>query len=52
MQQLSQMSRRMRRLVEWLGVTGTTARGGVFALAGAGSAAAPLNFGVRRARRR
>jgi hypothetical protein len=32
--QLSQMSPRMRRLVKWLGVTGTTARGLVFALAG------------------
>jgi hypothetical protein len=32
--QLSHMSPRMRRLVKWLGVTGTTARGLVFALAG------------------
>jgi hypothetical protein len=32
--QLSQMSPRMRRLVKWLGVTGTTARGLVFTLAG------------------
>ncbi len=32
--QLSQVSPRMRRLVKWLGVTGTTARGVVFALAG------------------
>jgi Domain of Unknown Function (DUF1206) len=32
--QLSQMSPRTRRLVKWLGVTGTTARGAVFALAG------------------
>jgi len=32
--QLSQLSMRMRRLVEWLGVIGTTARGVVFALAG------------------
>jgi hypothetical protein len=32
--QLSQMSPRTRRLVKWLGVTGTTARGLVFALAG------------------
>ena len=32
--QLSQLSSRMRRLVEWLGVIGTTARGVVFALAG------------------
>jgi len=31
---LSQISPRMRRLVNWLGVTGTTARGVVFALAG------------------
>jgi len=32
--QLSQMRPRMRRLVKWLGVTGTAARGVVFALAG------------------
>jgi sulfite exporter TauE/SafE len=32
--QLSQLSTRMRRLVEWLGVIGTAARGAVFALAG------------------
>lgn len=32
--QLSQMSPRIRRLVKWLGVTGTAARGLVFALAG------------------
>jgi hypothetical protein len=32
--QLSQLSPRMRRLVKWLGVTGTAARGVVFALAG------------------
>jgi Domain of Unknown Function (DUF1206) len=32
--QLSQMSPRTRRLVKWLGATGTLARGGVFALAG------------------
>jgi hypothetical protein len=32
--QLSQMSPRMRQIVEWLGVIGTTARGAVFALAG------------------
>jgi hypothetical protein len=32
--QLSQLSSRMRRLVEWLGVIGTTARGAVFALVG------------------
>jgi hypothetical protein len=32
--QLSQMSPRTRRLVKWLGVTGTTARGLVVALAG------------------
>jgi uncharacterized protein DUF1206 len=33
--QLSQLSPRTRRLVKWLGVTGTAARGVVFALAGA-----------------
>ena len=32
--QLSQLSPRTRRIVEWLGVIGTTARGAVFALAG------------------
>jgi hypothetical protein len=32
--QLSQLSMRTRRLVEWLGVIGTTARGAVFALVG------------------
>ena len=32
--QLSQLSMRMRRLVEWLGVIGTAARGAVFALVG------------------
>jgi hypothetical protein len=32
--QLSQMSPRTRRLVEWLGMIGTAARGAVFALAG------------------
>ena len=32
--QLSQLSTRTRRLVEWLGVIGTAARGAVFALAG------------------
>ena len=32
--QLSQLSSRMRRLVEWLGVIGTAARGAVFALVG------------------
>ena len=32
--QLSQLSMRMRRLVEWLGVIGTAARGVVFALIG------------------
>jgi hypothetical protein len=32
--QLSGLSRRARRVVEWLGVIGTTARGAVFALAG------------------
>jgi succinate dehydrogenase/fumarate reductase cytochrome b subunit len=32
--QLSQLSSRTRRLVEWLGVIGTAARGAVFALAG------------------
>jgi Domain of Unknown Function (DUF1206) len=32
--QLGQLSRRARRVVEWLGVIGTTARGAVFALAG------------------
>jgi hypothetical protein len=32
--QTSQMSRRTRRIVEWLGVIGTSARGLVFALAG------------------
>jgi hypothetical protein len=32
--QLSQLSMRMRRFVEWLGVIGTTARGVVFALVG------------------
>jgi hypothetical protein len=32
--QLSQVSPRTRRIVEWLGVIGTTARGAVFALAG------------------
>jgi Domain of Unknown Function (DUF1206) len=32
--QLSQMSPRTRRLVEWLGTIGTAARGAVFALAG------------------
>jgi hypothetical protein len=32
--QLSQVSPRTRRIVEWLGVIGTTARGVVFALAG------------------
>jgi hypothetical protein len=32
--QLSQLSPRMRRIVEWLGVIGTTARGVVFALVG------------------
>jgi succinate dehydrogenase/fumarate reductase cytochrome b subunit len=32
--QLSRVSRRTRRVVKWLGVTGTAARGAVFALAG------------------
>jgi uncharacterized membrane protein len=32
--QLSQLSPRMRRVVEWLGTIGTAARGAVFALAG------------------
>jgi Domain of Unknown Function (DUF1206) len=32
--QLSQLSPRARRIVEWLGVVGTAARGAVFALAG------------------
>jgi len=32
--QTSQMSPRMRRIVEWFGIIGTTARGVVFALAG------------------
>ena len=32
--QLSQMSPRTRRLIEWLGMIGTAARGAVFALAG------------------
>lgn len=32
--QLSQVSLRTRRIIEWLGVTGTAARGSVFALAG------------------
>lgn len=32
--QLSRLSRKARRIVEWLGVIGTTARGAVFALAG------------------
>jgi Domain of Unknown Function (DUF1206) len=32
--QLSQLSPRMRQIIEWLGVIGTAARGAVFALAG------------------
>jgi hypothetical protein len=42
--QLSQMSPRTRRLVKWLGVTGTTARGGVFALAGVLVIAAAVSY--------
>jgi hypothetical protein len=42
--QLSQMSRRTRRVVELLGVTGTVARGAVFALAGVLVIEAAVNY--------
>jgi Domain of Unknown Function (DUF1206) len=42
--QLSQLSSRTRRLVEWLGVIGTAARGAVFALAGVLVAEAAITY--------
>jgi hypothetical protein len=46
----SRMSRRERRIVEWLGVIGTTARGVVFALAGVLVIDAAVTYSPSKAR--